>query len=319
MNPLVSVVIPTRNRPDSVLRAVASVSAQTFREIEIVVVIDGPDSETVVALTAAQASEPRLRFLALDHNQGGSGARNRGIEAAKGDWIALLDDDDEWLPHKLVTQFPAVMSIDTNRELPIVATKLYAHTGDGRTMVWPRYPPTLPLSEYLFCRRSLAYGDAMLQTSTLLAPRSLFLRVPFTEGLKKRQDYDWILRATAAPDVTVRLIHEPLVIWKIWYDGSTVSNRADWRHSLDWIRSCRHLITGRAYAGFLATDVARDARDQKRWGHFFPLLLEMARHGDPRLFDYAVYFSSWVPSVARRFFGGLGRQSETEPRNLINS
>lgn len=305
MNPLVSVVIPTRNRPVLVLRTLASVFAQTMRNLEAIVVLDGPDPATAAALAAMQREEPRLRFLELDRNQGGSAARNRGIEAAHGQWIALLDDDDEWLAGKLGRQMAEIEAMDLTGISPVVATSLYAQTGDGRSSIWPRTHFTQPLSEWLFCRKSLAYGDAVMQTSTLMAPRAFFLRVPFTEGLKRRQDYDWVLRAANEPDVVFRLIHEPLVLWKIWYDTSSVSNRADWRHSLEWITARTSLITRRAHSGFVASEVARDARDQKAWRQFLPLLWEMTWHGNPRLFDFAIYLSSWVPASVRRFVGRI--------------
>jgi glycosyltransferase involved in cell wall biosynthesis len=303
MTPTVSVVIPTRNRPAAVVKAVKSVLGQTFPNLEVTVVVDGPDPATVSQLQELRLKDERLQVIALERNLGGCAARNRGIQTSRGRWIALLDDDDEWLPEKIEKQLLAVRDFDLERSQPIVATKLYAIAGHDRRMVWPRTEPTEPMSEYLFCRKTWSYGDAVLQTSTLLAPRSLFLRVPFTEGLKKRQDYDWLLRASHESGVHVVLVGDPLVNWRIWYDQTSVSNRSDWQFSRDWLRSRRDLVTRRAYAGFLATDVAREARDQRAWGQFFPLLWEMIWRGSPRLFDIALFLSSWVPPGLRKSLG----------------
>jgi glycosyltransferase involved in cell wall biosynthesis len=307
MNPEISVVIPTRNRPAAVVHAVESVLAQTFRELEVTVVIDGPDEATALSIAKVQKRDARLHVIALERNVGGCGARNLGIQASRGRWIALLDDDDQWLPQKLEMQLAAVAEIDLQRTQPIVATKLYAVTGDGRKMVWPRTEPTEPLSEYLFCRNTWSYGDAVLQTSTLMAPRALFMRIAFSEALKKRQDYDWLLRAAGEHDVRVILVDSPLAIWKIWYDGTSVSNRADWQFSRDWVRARMGMITPRAFAGFLATDVVSEARDQRAWGQFFPLLGEILWRGRPRFFDLALFFASWVPAGTRRWISGLLR------------
>ena len=307
MNPEISAVIPTRNRPAAVVRAVESVLAQTLRELEVTVVIDGPDEATALSLGAVQKRDARLHVIQLERNVGGCGARNRGIQASRGKWIALLDDDDEWLPEKLEMQLAAVAEMDLERTQPIVATKLYAITGDGRRMVWPRTAPTEPLSEYLFCRKTWSYGDAVLQTSTLMAPRTLFMRVPFSEALKKRQDYDWLLRAASEHDVLVKLVDSPLVKWSIWYDGGSVSNRADWQFSRNWARARMGMVTRRAFAGFLATDVVSEARDQRAWGQFFPLLGEILWRGRPRFFDLALFFASWVPAGTRRWIIGLLR------------
>ena len=100
--PFVSAVIPTRNRHQLVLRAVHSVLTQTYENLEAIVVIDGPDSVTRSALGAIV--DPRLRVVELEHSVGGSDARNRGVREARGEWVALLDDDDEWLPSKIEKQ-----------------------------------------------------------------------------------------------------------------------------------------------------------------------------------------------------------------------
>ena len=94
--PLVSVVIPTLHRPKLVLRAIHSVLNQTYREIELIVVVDGPDKATVAAVRSIEG--PRLRLIVNPLIV--AGARNTGADRATGDWIAFLDDDDEWLPKK---------------------------------------------------------------------------------------------------------------------------------------------------------------------------------------------------------------------------
>ena len=107
--PLVSVVIPTRNRPILVLRAVRSALHQTLREIEVIVVIDGePGRETADAI--ARLYEDRVRCIVLQEAVGGSEARNIGIRDAhvlRG--LLCSIDDDEWLPAKLELQLEAAL------------------------------------------------------------------------------------------------------------------------------------------------------------------------------------------------------------------
>src|SRR5262249_3929489 len=90
-HPRVSVVIPTRDRPRLLMRAIASAQAQTVTDIEIVVVIDGPDMETGAAM--GQVADRRVKVLQLNNRGGPSRARNAGCDAAMGEWIAFLDDD----------------------------------------------------------------------------------------------------------------------------------------------------------------------------------------------------------------------------------
>jgi glycosyltransferase involved in cell wall biosynthesis len=105
---LVTVVIPTRNRRDDLRRAIASVKAQTWSDLEIVVVDDGSTDDTARILAEMATVDPTLRVIRHETSRGGAAARNQGIEAARGRWVAFLDDDDTWLPRKLEAQLRAL-------------------------------------------------------------------------------------------------------------------------------------------------------------------------------------------------------------------
>jgi len=110
--PTVSVVIPAYNAEDTILGALDSVMAQTFRDFEVIVVDDCSLDRTVEVVRGySSASRPyatrgtlNATVFALSRNAGPAAARNKGIEAAKGEWIAFLDADDAWLPAKLEIQ-----------------------------------------------------------------------------------------------------------------------------------------------------------------------------------------------------------------------
>ena len=101
MTPTVSVIIPAYNAEAYIGEALASVSAQTLREIEIIVVDDASTDATAAEVEAASATDPRIRLLRQSVNAGPSAARNWAIDAARGTWIALLDADDTYLPDRL--------------------------------------------------------------------------------------------------------------------------------------------------------------------------------------------------------------------------
>jgi glycosyltransferase involved in cell wall biosynthesis len=105
MNPKVSVVIPTYNRATTVPRAIESVLAQTVTDLEVIVVDDGSSDDTGKVL--GQRFGDRIRYYP-QVNQGASVARNRGVEQARGEWIAFLDSDDLWEKEKLEWQFKAL-------------------------------------------------------------------------------------------------------------------------------------------------------------------------------------------------------------------
>ncbi len=109
--PLVSVVIPTYNRTHQTIAAIESVLAQTYTNVEVIVVDDGSEggSGQVVERFIAQKTNEGQRVLFFSQpNQGASVARNTGIAKAAGDYIAFLDSDDAWLPEKLEMQLNAL-------------------------------------------------------------------------------------------------------------------------------------------------------------------------------------------------------------------
>jgi len=293
--PVVSVVIPTFERPALVLQAVNSALRQTVSDLEIIVVIDGGDSATLTALESL--SLPQLRLLPLEKQVGGSRARNEGVSIARGEWIAFLDDDDLWLPQKLQKQL--AMARASNSSDPIVACKVVARTPGG-DVVWPRKLPTEPLSEYLLARDTWSQGEGLLQTSTLLATRKLLQKIRFKDGLRKHQDWDWLLRAAREPGVRIEFVDEPLAIWNLSETTGGVSRKLDWQGSLTWIRERRGLVTRRAYAGFIATQIASQAARQKHWKAFLPLLTEMLRIGRPKPIDMCLLLGMWLVPCSLR-------------------
>lgn len=100
--PIVSVVIPTYNRPDLLRLAVASVLVQTVRDIEIIVVDDASHCDNKTLLD--EFGDGRVRYARHASNKRLPGARNTGVAMARGRFIAFLDDDDRWLPGKLQAQ-----------------------------------------------------------------------------------------------------------------------------------------------------------------------------------------------------------------------
>ncbi len=102
---LLSVVIPSHNRSNLLHRTLKSVFAQTYKHFEVIVVDDGSTDNTAELI---DTHYPQITYI-FQVNKGVSAARNAGISQAKGEWIVLLDSDDEWLPHKLQTQMDAAI------------------------------------------------------------------------------------------------------------------------------------------------------------------------------------------------------------------
>ncbi|MFY1673717.1 glycosyltransferase family 2 protein [Plantactinospora sp. WMMB334] len=296
--PDVSVVIPTRGRPDLVTRAVRSVLAQTVTDLEVIVVVDGPDEQTGEALAAI--GDDRLRVVELPESGGAPNARNVGVQAARAPWTALLDDDDEWLPEKLAVQ--RELARNARAPMPIVACRLLNRTPRAE-FVMPRRLPAAgePLTEYLTLRRGLFHGDGFIQTSTILAPTELLRRVPFTVGLRRLQELDWTFRALDHADVDLVYAAEPLVIWHQDEDRPRITFDTVWEEQLAWLQRSRPLLTRRAYAALTMSVISSMAAPTRSAAAFRTLLGEARRHGQPGIFDYLAFAQIWlIPPQLRR-------------------
>jgi len=115
---LVSVIIPTYNRAVFVLKAIESVLAQTFTDYEIIVVDDGSTDNTDQQVANLVKSNEKVRYYKIV-NQGVSFARNFGVDQSRGEWLAFLDSDDQWLPKKLEKQ---VLEVTNNNFIDIIYT-----------------------------------------------------------------------------------------------------------------------------------------------------------------------------------------------------
>jgi glycosyltransferase involved in cell wall biosynthesis len=290
-----------------------------MQDLEVVVVLDGPDPDTRARLRSIE--DPRLRVIELGVRSRQGAARNAGVRAAQGSWIAFLDDDDEWLPGKLEAQLAVARSSSFDR--PVVAARVRARRDDADGPVWPRRlpDPGEPFSEYLFARRTPFWGETLVHTSTLLLPRDLIRELPFREDLVKNEDLDWLLRALVRPGVGLEFAPdpEPHAIWSVDAGRPRTSRRPDWRSSLAWVRSVRPFVTRRAYAAFLLTWAAADAARERSLAAVWSLPVEAFRHGRPRPRHLLVFLGIWlVPTVLRERLG-RSRSSEVGKRNRLGA
>ena len=185
-DPLVSVILPTFNRSSYLRQALDSVLNQTFEDFEVLVVDDGSTDNTARVVRAID--DPRVRYV-YQQNAGRSAARNRGLENARGDLIAFLDDDDEYLPHKLACQ---VRYLENRPAIDLVAsgTQVIDANGTPRTILrgWQDQPSLtllacldacpLPTCTVLLRRRALDRLDYWFDVKMDLAEDTdLFIRM----------------------------------------------------------------------------------------------------------------------------------------------
>ncbi|WP_456394990.1 glycosyltransferase family 2 protein [Thermococcus sp.] len=183
--PTVSVVIPTYNRANLLKRAIESVLNQKFEDFELIVVDDASTDNTPEVVESI--ADGRIRYIRLKRNSGGPVARNTGIKKARGEFIALLDDDDEWLPNRLDIQIKKFENLD--RGVGVVYGGFYYVSQQNGRVLGKRLP------KYRGDVYKHLLRENFIGSPTLLIRRRCFKRAGlFDPKLKSSQDWDMWLR-----------------------------------------------------------------------------------------------------------------------------
>jgi glycosyltransferase involved in cell wall biosynthesis len=232
--PRVSVVIPTYNRAETLTRAVDSALAQTVDDVEVLVVDDGSTDETRALIEGGE--DPRVRYLAHDTNRGVSAARNTGVEAARGEYVAFLDSDDEWLPRKLDRQLSV---LDDRGEGWVGA---YCDTVSTGLSTGERIAGAV--SEKLFRSAAPREGgqelaEALVSMQVFMGPGSTLLverdvvtsTGGFDEGLSIYEDWDLVLRVLSVGKIAH--VDEPLAVTHFTGDAPAEAYVANDRRYLE--------------------------------------------------------------------------------------
>lgn len=182
---VITVIIPTYNRAKTLPDAIDSVLKQTYADLELIIADDCSTDNTAELVRAIP--DPRVRYLCLDHNQGACAARNAGIDAARGEYIAFQDSDDLWVPNKLERQMAALAETKAD----VCFHKVRRHFPDSeKTEMFP----TLDGSRFMTHREMC--NAALITTQTIIGRRAVFEEIRFDPLVKKTQDYDWAIRAS---------------------------------------------------------------------------------------------------------------------------
>ncbi len=214
-SPKVSVVIPTYDRAGIVIRAIQSVLTQTYQNLEIIVVDDGSRDNTCEVIE--RLHDPRVRYIRHDANQGGSAARNTGIEVAAGEYVAFLDSDDEWLPEKLEKQVRLLQGSDSSVGAVYTGLIVINEHKEKANITIPKYRGAI-LGELFSANR---VGTA----SSVMVRRECFSRVgAFDSAMVSCQDWDMWIRLSKY--YKFDFVPESLVYYHLGDNGRITKN---WR------------------------------------------------------------------------------------------
>lgn len=195
--PTVSIVIPTYNRAEWLDISVGSVLRQSYRDWECLIVDDRSTDDTAERVAAIAESDSRIRYVRNEHPQGPSGARNQGIEASNGRYVAFLDSDDEWEPNHLedsvrvLEQFPNEVGVISGGEVIRVRgseTPPRPNPVDLSSVCTRRLEDAVLFeSEGLFA--AALDGQIVLRTPSIVARRSVFETVKWDEDVRGAEDF----------------------------------------------------------------------------------------------------------------------------------
>lgn len=219
----ISVIIPTHNRPEMLKKAINSVLNQTYTDLELVIVDDGLEKRTDEVIQSV--NDPRIKYIQHLEEKGGSAARNTGIKNATGEFIAFLDDDDEWVPHKLSMQMAQFEF--TPHDVGFCFSAVENIFADRK------YITTVPSGVGDYHPLALSYFKSLL-TVTLIIKKYVFVESGvFDEKFPSHQEADLMIRVTAK--FKGLGINEPLVKVSIGGHqqvGSSLARRISGREML---------------------------------------------------------------------------------------
>ena len=285
----VSVIIPTYNRAAMVRRAIDSALAQSYAAIEVIVVDDGSTDQTPQIVAAV--SDPRVRYLRRDENRGAQVARNAGIAAATGQYLAFLDSDDEWHQEKIARQ--AALLDRSPDDVGLVYCGIRRIDQDGR-----------PTHDHKPRHRGNVFEDLLLHNviggmSVALIRASVFHTIgPFDERLRARQDLDMWLRI--ARHYRVDYVPEKLVTYHV-HRGRTSENKSSrLQGTLALMAKLRHDLAvrpkARAVHFFALARLYRQRNDRGRERRY----LRRSLQAQFRIRTLGRYLQNWIDSALRR-------------------
>jgi glycosyltransferase involved in cell wall biosynthesis len=214
LDPSISVIVPTRQRPELLRRAVASIAEQAYEgEIEVIVVFD---QETPVDPGVATRDGRTIRTMTNDRAPGLAGARNSGILASTADVVGYCDDDDEWLPGKARRQVDALAAAPEAEVVVTGATIVY----EDRTFDRIPASPAVTLEDLLRSRAQEVHPSSIVarRTAVLDGIGLVDEDIPGSYG----EDYEWLLRA--ARRTPILAVRDPLVRVH-WHRSSFFADR----------------------------------------------------------------------------------------------
>ena len=235
--PVVSVVIPMYNVDKYIEQSINSVLKQTYHHFELILVDDGSTDNTLHRVN--EFDDPRIRVI-NQANRGLSGARNTGIDAARGGYVALLDADDYWAPTKLAKH---IKHLNANPKVGISYCPSLFISEEGDLLGVGQFPKLKNISkQHVFCRNPIGNGSSPVIRRSLLSEvaffgvkRDKYRRMYFDESLKQSEDIELWTRIAVNTAWVFEGIKSPLTYYRVNNSGlsaDTDKQFSSWQHAV---------------------------------------------------------------------------------------
>ena len=198
---MISVILPTFNRSNMIVRSICSVLNQTYKDFELIIVDDG--STDCTQDMVSRIKDSRIRYIRHEKNKGAAAARNTGIKAAQCDLIAFQDSDDEWVPEKLEKQIKAILALPDDFG---VIYSAFWRLGKQKIYI-PR--KNISIKEG-WMYKQLLYGNIVGMPVSLIKKECFNVVGGFSENLRALEDWELFLRISKF--FKFKYIDEPLVL-----------------------------------------------------------------------------------------------------------
>ncbi len=223
-SPVISVIVPAYNAQHTLGECVESILRQSFDDLELIIVDDGSSDATAAVAGEFAAQDRRIQIIA-QVNLGVSAARNRGLQAARGQYVCVLDADDIWVPDKLDSQLAA---IGQDQDVVVIGgLRRFIDDDEGRHWLMESMPPDVDdQADYMSTVMHLP-STSMNLIGTMLAPRRYLLEVGgWNERLHTGEDWDIWLRLSNR--VRFRALHKVLSYYRKHDASATRSHDIMW-------------------------------------------------------------------------------------------
>lgn len=255
-NPLISIIIPTYNRPHLLPRAVKSALEQTVEDLEVIVVDDASPAHVNLP------EHPQLRIVRLSENSGGAAARNAGAMAARGRWVAFLDDDDQLLPHMAAVSLDALAR--TTLPQPVTVLSGLEVVNKHGKIIETRLPPTLPRGKH-FSLEEISPGQSFLSKQTMVVEREVLLGIGgFDKSFSSRVHTELFLRLNPVCSI----LGLPVVTYRYFLHSNSQVTKDSSLCEVDFHRLVRkHESLLKGHPKMFANFVLEHARRSYKFGH----------------------------------------------------